>query len=626
MNFDTGALGASMDWVKKLEGALGGDHPALRRGKLPLELSIYAFMPHRIAVVSVQGREAVNETYQYDVEVVTPFPPEIFQLAAFGRSAKLLLRTPDHDARAIGGTVAALEVCGVADRGLGKDLFRYVLTIVPPMWTWTQRRSNRVFQHQSVIEVVTSMLAADKIHHRFRLIDKEYPKRPLFYQRDETDYEFFKRILAEAGIYFFFEHAVQDSLTNGVIAEGGAAAGMVGATGGGLSTAGGMIGGGVGGGMGAMGGAMSSVGGSAQELTHAVTCIVLADGADGATPLQDFAALNDLANVGMKKLAGAAVGAMGVPKELSDTVEASTGFDACDAITMDDGTAAASGDERAYAFSFRRSLRPKSAWTLERDSTVPESWAHRERIDAFSVSKLSLDFHMSLGRNGVGVTGGASLKMDVEAPEIPAATLEQELISRNAGWLRYPSERNPKESGEGSFKNKHPHLKRPLEQLRRDLAIAIAETDCRRLGAGYRFTLSQASSRRAQRGLHGHGDEHRRVRRRHARPRSERSSPRSAVRREARVRAERHGAEASATREEEARHGARDGGAVGRVDGHGEPRARGSARALALGHGPQGPRPEVPDVEQAVAPRQRAAHPRNAAVGGKGLRAAGDSA
>src|SRR5512143_575967 len=190
MNFNSGALGAGMDWVKKLEGAMGGDHPALRRGNLPLELWLTTLPPHRIAVVSVQGREAVNENYQYDVELVTPFPPEIFQLAAFGQSAKLLMRTPGHDARVVWGTVATLEVCGVADRGLGKNLFRYVLTLVPPIWLWTQRRRNRVFQHKSVIEVVKSMLGADKIHHKLRLAEGEYPKRPLYYQRDETDYDF----------------------------------------------------------------------------------------------------------------------------------------------------------------------------------------------------------------------------------------------------------------------------------------------------------------------------------------------------------------------------------------------------------------------------------------------------
>jgi hypothetical protein len=44
MNFnlpaDPKAMGASFDWVKQLECALTGDHPALRRGNVPLEITL----------------------------------------------------------------------------------------------------------------------------------------------------------------------------------------------------------------------------------------------------------------------------------------------------------------------------------------------------------------------------------------------------------------------------------------------------------------------------------------------------------------------------------------------------------------------------------------------------------
>src|SRR5215468_6943015 len=112
-------------WVEMLEGAMSGaQHPALRTSG-PYALVVPAFMPDRIAVVAIRGREAVNELYEYDVEVVSPFPPEIIQPAIFGASASLLMRTPKHDARAVQGLVVALSCSGVADRGLGKGLFRY---------------------------------------------------------------------------------------------------------------------------------------------------------------------------------------------------------------------------------------------------------------------------------------------------------------------------------------------------------------------------------------------------------------------------------------------------------------------------------------------------------------------
>jgi uncharacterized protein involved in type VI secretion and phage assembly len=192
-------MATDMSWLKQLDGALRGDHPALRVGDLPYELTVDVFsaaMPHRLAVVSPTAEERLNGLYEYNIELVTAFPPEVYQPAVFGQNASILLRTPGHDGRIVKGIISALQACGVADRGLGKGLFRYVATLVPRLWLWTQRKRTRVSQDKSVVDVATEMLKADKIRFKVKLRDegKEYPKQPLFYQRDETEFDFFTRI------------------------------------------------------------------------------------------------------------------------------------------------------------------------------------------------------------------------------------------------------------------------------------------------------------------------------------------------------------------------------------------------------------------------------------------------
>ena len=471
-------------WMQQLEDALKGEHPALRKGKLPLEFHAPTLPGNKVAVVGAEGHERVNETYRYDVEVVTPLPPEAFQPALFGMSASLLMRTPEHDGRLIQGLVATLEVAGIADRGLGKDLFRYIVTLVPPLWLWTQRRRNRVFQDKTLPELMKQLLEAEKIDYRFKLDLEKYPKRALYYQRDETDYEFFQRVLADSGVYFLFEHAVQDASTNGVLSAVGAGAAIVGGVGSALA----------GFGVSKVGDAMGAAGKMGQDLTHAVTRLVLGDDDNGTTPLQDFAAINDTANALMKAGIGALAGAAKEAKDWAGKgIEAQTGIDMSDELDMDDGSNAAPGDERIYALSYRRNLRPKSVWTLERDHKEPRSWANRNRKEVIETPKLQLDFHLSLGRKGLGVDGGVSADLALDAPTIAPEKLEQELIGRNVGWLAYPSETH-RPNGPFVPVQMHEHLKRSLEQLRQDSTVVEVDTDCRRLAAGYRFRLGKHPS------------------------------------------------------------------------------------------------------------------------------------
>ena len=489
MNIPTdGKMAGSFGWMQQLEGALKGDHRALRKGKLPLEFHASTLPGNRVAVVGAEGYERVNETYRYDVELVSPLPPEVVQPALFGMSASLLMRTPEHDGRLISGLVATLEVAGTADRGLGKDLFRYIVTIVPPLWLWTQRRRNRVFQDKTLPELMKQLLEAEKIDYRFKLDLEKYPKRALYYQRDETDYEFFKRVLADSGVYFLFEHAVQDEGTNSVLSAMGTGAAIAGGVGGALS----------GFGAAGVGGAMGAAGKLTQDALHTVTRLVLSDAEGGTTPLQDYAAINDAANSAANSAMKAGMGALsGAAKEIKDWagdgLEAQTGFDMSDELPMDDGSKAAPGDERVYAISYRRNVRPKSVWTLERDHKEPRSWANRNRTKVIETPKLQFDFHLSLGRNGLGVDGGVSADLALDAPTIAPEKLEQELIGHNVGWLAYPSETH-RPNGPFVPVEMHEHLKRSLEQLRRDSTVVEVDTDCRRLAAGYRFRLGNHPS------------------------------------------------------------------------------------------------------------------------------------
>ncbi len=86
----------------------------------------------------------------------------------------------------------------------------YAWTVVPPLWLTTRRRDCRIFQQKSAPDIVEAVLAdptyAGRIAPPVKLLGN-HPRHEYAVQYDETDWEFISRILADAGIASFFDHA-----------------------------------------------------------------------------------------------------------------------------------------------------------------------------------------------------------------------------------------------------------------------------------------------------------------------------------------------------------------------------------------------------------------------------------
>ncbi|MGH7294282.1 MAG: contractile injection system protein, VgrG/Pvc8 family, partial [Polyangiaceae bacterium] len=168
----------------------------------PFELRAGPFFGGELKVVRLHGRERINDLYRYDVTFVTSQPPELVTSAIFGMPACLTIKSPGNDPRVIQGIASSIKALGGVPGEQASKLRRYALTIVPRLWLLRRRRQNRIFQNKTVPEVITKVLAGVGIKDadcRWRVIPKNYPALPFVYQRAETDWDFFRRILASAG-------------------------------------------------------------------------------------------------------------------------------------------------------------------------------------------------------------------------------------------------------------------------------------------------------------------------------------------------------------------------------------------------------------------------------------------
>ncbi|MBK8253126.1 MAG: type VI secretion system tip protein VgrG [Polyangiaceae bacterium] len=142
--------------------------------------------------------EARSPNEDIDLEAIVG-KPALFRIVSGVAWAHL-------DTRLWTGVVSEMELIRVEASGLST----YEIKIVPQMWLLTQRTNYRMFQHQSVPEIVCKMLDEWRIRYEKRIDDERYPKLELRTQYGESDYAFVSRLLEEAGITFYYEDDVLD--------------------------------------------------------------------------------------------------------------------------------------------------------------------------------------------------------------------------------------------------------------------------------------------------------------------------------------------------------------------------------------------------------------------------------
>lgn len=186
-------------------------HARLLELKTPLAAD--TLLPERFA-----GREALSETFCFDLDCLSP-SAHLDLKPLIGECVTLSLRQADGSLRRWHAHVTHAAQLG-ADGGLA----RYRLVIEPWLAFLRHRRTSRIFQDQSALDVVQAVLGDYPIA-RFdvRVANAgTIAPRPLITQYRETDFDFVQRLLAEEGLSYWFEHAESGDEHRLVIADAAA--------------------------------------------------------------------------------------------------------------------------------------------------------------------------------------------------------------------------------------------------------------------------------------------------------------------------------------------------------------------------------------------------------------------
>lgn len=154
---------------------------------------------------SVHGEEGLSTGFHFTITALS-LDAHLSLRSLLGQPALLELLLADGTCRPFHGHLTMVEQSG-ANGGMA----RYTLTLAP--WTAFLRhnRDSRIFQHQTVREILDAVFRGWQGQGqlapswRYQLLET-YPVRSLTTQYQESDWAFAERLMREAGLFYFFEH------------------------------------------------------------------------------------------------------------------------------------------------------------------------------------------------------------------------------------------------------------------------------------------------------------------------------------------------------------------------------------------------------------------------------------
>ncbi len=153
---------------------------------------------------SFTAEEEISRLYTITAELLHEgavggdVPHEVAPNTILGKAVAIEVLQRDGTKRFFHGIVNRFEQRNRDDR-----FTHYQAEIVPQVWLLTQIAQSKIFQNQTVPEILNKVF--EGLNPSFQL-QRTYDKRNYCVQYRETNFEFASRLMEEEGIFYFFEH------------------------------------------------------------------------------------------------------------------------------------------------------------------------------------------------------------------------------------------------------------------------------------------------------------------------------------------------------------------------------------------------------------------------------------
>ncbi|MDC9594938.1 type VI secretion system Vgr family protein [Xenorhabdus sp. IM139775] len=150
------------------------------------------------AVVDFSLTESLSSPFRLEA-TLTCKTPEIDFADILDRDASFAVHRNGQIERQVTGMVTQFSLLST-----GRHCSHYHITIQPPLWRASLRVNSRIFQNQSVMDIVETLLRENGISRFFFAFGYKHPPREFCVQYDESDLAFIQRLLADEGFFYYF--------------------------------------------------------------------------------------------------------------------------------------------------------------------------------------------------------------------------------------------------------------------------------------------------------------------------------------------------------------------------------------------------------------------------------------
>jgi len=155
--------------------------------------------PDALFLTGFTAREGISRLFRFDLELLAENRRDIPFDKLLGQPVGIALSLGLEKTRYFGGIVSRFAQ-GTRDA----TFTHYRAEVVPHAWMLTQRSQSRIFQHQTVPDILKVIF--EGIDVDYGGLKRKFHPRNYCVQYRETDFAFASRLMEEEGIFYIFKH------------------------------------------------------------------------------------------------------------------------------------------------------------------------------------------------------------------------------------------------------------------------------------------------------------------------------------------------------------------------------------------------------------------------------------
>jgi type VI secretion system secreted protein VgrG len=167
-----------------------------------IEINIQGVEKDELVLEAFSGTEEISRPYEFKLRLLSTKLNVDMQELLRKQATVTLQLSGDSQKRYFHGSFASFR----QTEQVQEDLVVYEAVLVPSIWFLSLDQDCRIFQNQSVPEIVEAVLKGAGITDFNLKTTKSYPKREYCVQYRESNLNFISRLLEEEGIFYYSVH------------------------------------------------------------------------------------------------------------------------------------------------------------------------------------------------------------------------------------------------------------------------------------------------------------------------------------------------------------------------------------------------------------------------------------